>query len=68
MLEPLSENPNKITAPSRDVKIHMLAYSWDSLTMGPIQCLKNNFVCNAFDGSEDYMVSDKLSRLLVPKW
>ena len=64
MLEQLSENPDKIPAPSRDVMMHMLADSWDSLTMDPLKCLKNNFVCNAFDGSEDFMVSDKLFQIV----
>ena len=64
VLEQFSENPNKIAAPSRDVMMVMLADSWDSLTMDPVKCLKNNFVGNVFDGSEDFMVSYELFKIV----
>ena len=60
MLQQLTENRNKVPNPSRDDMMKMLNDSWQALILDPIQALKNNFVSNSFDGSEDYLVHDKL--------
>ena len=38
----------------------MLHASWKELTVDPVHAMKVNFLNNAFDGSDDYIVSDKL--------
>ena len=47
-----------------DDMMNMLFESWEALTLDPISALKNNFVLNAMDGSEDYLVTDKLLDLV----
>jgi hypothetical protein len=64
MLEQLTEKPNAVPSPSRDDMMRMIAESWDALEIDPAEALKNNFLTNSFDGSEDYMVSDKLFELI----
>jgi len=60
MLRQLRENPSKIPQPSRDEMLEMLHTSWKELTVDPVHAMKVNFLNNAFDGSDDYIVSDKL--------
>ena len=64
MLAQLAANPKKIPAPSRDDMMAMLVESWTSLKIDTQLALKNNFLTNNFDGSEDYLVSDKLFNLV----
>ena len=64
MLRQLRENP------SRDEMLEMLHASWKELTVDPVEdpnpflhqnnAMKVNFLNNAFNGSDDYIVSDKL--------
>ena len=60
MLQQLHENPNKVPSPSHNDMMKMLADSWELLNIDSLAALKNSFVTNAFDASEDYLVSDKL--------
>jgi hypothetical protein len=64
MLEQLRENRNRIPSPSRDEMMTMLCESWQALDIDPKLALKNVFVLNALDGSEDFLVSDKLFELV----
>ena len=60
MLEHFNNNPNKIPSPSRDEMMHMLLKARDLLDVDTEREFKSLFVTNALDGSEDYLVSDKL--------
>ena len=64
MLRWLEENPSKIPSPSRDELMAMLLRAWKSLTVNNERAFKSLFVTNALDGSEDYLVSDKLFGLI----
>ena len=67
MLRQLEENPTKIPAPSRDEMMLMMSRSWESMVIDEERAFKTLFVTNAFDGSEDYLVSDKLFQLVGPQ-
>ena len=60
MLKMLEADKSKIPSPSRDNMIKMLLSSWDAITTDFSQVFKKLFVTNKLDGSEDYLVSDKL--------
>ena len=60
MLEQLDNDPNKIPSPSRDEMMRMLLKAWELLDVDTERKFKSLFVTNALDGSEDYLVSDKL--------
>ena len=64
MLEQLNNDPNKILSPSRDEMMRMLLKSWELLDVDTEREFKSLFVTNALDGSEDYLVSDKLYALV----
>ncbi|XP_078676582.1 uncharacterized protein LOC144913644 [Branchiostoma floridae x Branchiostoma belcheri] len=64
MIQQLRENPTKIPSPSRDDMMKMLVDSWDSLDVDVDKALKQNFILNALDGSEDLYVRDKLFELV----
>ena len=64
MLQKLRDDPTKIPAPTRDEMMHMLSESWKTVNICPVKALKNNFVLNALDGSEDYLVTDSLMQLV----
>ena len=65
MLKMLVADKSKIPYPSRDNMIKMLMSSWDAITTDAIsQIFKKLFVTNKLDGSEDYLVSDKLFSLI----
>ena len=65
MLKKLRTDPTKIPAPTRDDMMQMLSESWELLnTVDPVMALKNNFILNDLDGSEDHLVSDKLMELV----
>ena len=67
MLEMLNEHPNKIPSPTRDDIMPMLVEAWQSINVDPVNGLKENFLLNAFDGSEDHLVSDKLYAMVGPE-
>ena len=60
MIEQLRSNPEKIPSPSRDQMMEMLYQSWSSLNVDRSAAFKSLWITNAFDGSEDYLVSRKL--------
>ena len=64
MLEQLNNDPNKIPSPSRDEMMRMLLKAWELLDVDTEREFKSLFVTNALDGSEDYLVSDKLYALV----
>ena len=64
MLKMLETDKSKIPSPSRDNMIKMLMSSWDAITTDFLQIFKKLFVTNKLDGSEDYLVSDKLFSLI----
>ena len=64
MLKQLEENPHKVPSPSRDDMMRMLCQSWEALEVDPVMALKSLFILNALDGSEDYLVSDKMFELI----
>ena len=60
MLEKLRSDPHKIPTPSRDEIMALLLDSWTRLQIDAKSALKNNLILNNFNGTEDYLVSDKL--------
>ena len=64
MLEQLNNDPNKIPSPSRDEMMRMFLKAWELLDLDTEREFKFLFVTNALDGSEDYLVSDKLYALV----
>ena len=60
MMKMLRKVSNKIPSPSRDDIMKMLNDAWNSLNVDVEEALKQNFLTLAFDGSEDYKVSEKL--------
>ena len=67
MMEQLRDNPNKIPSPSRDDMMAMLSRSYEYVTSDQVdvqQALKQNFITNALDGSEDNLVNDKLFQMV----
>ena len=64
MLKMLEADKSKIPSPSLDNMIKMLMSSLDAITTNFSQVFKKLFVTNKLDGSEDYLVSDKLFSLI----
>ena len=62
MLKMLEADKSQIPSPSRDNMIKMLMSSWDAITTDFSQVFKK--LANKLDGSEDYLVSDKLFSLI----
>ena len=64
MLQKLCSNPEKIPNPTRDEMMRMLYDSWNEIDICATKALKHNFLLNKLDGSEDYLVTDKLMSLV----
>ena len=64
MAQQLQNEPHKIPSPTRDDMMRMLVDSWDSLKINVAMALKENFILNALDGSEDVFVRDRLFQLV----
>ena len=64
MIEMLQKDPGKIPSPSRDEIMSMLTDAWNSLDIDVDEALKQNFITSAFDGSDDYKVSEKFYSLV----
>lgn len=64
MLEQLKKDPTKIPSPSRNEMMSMLLEAWESLQIDTKKEFNSLFVTNSLDGSEDYLVSDKLFSLV----
>ena len=63
MLEQLNNDPNKIPSPWRDEMMRMLTKARELLDVDTEKEFKSLFVRDALDGSEDYLVSNKLYAL-----
>ena len=64
MLEQLEKDRIKIPSPSRIEMMSMLLQAWETLEIDTKREFKSLFVTNALDGSEDYLVWDKLFALI----
>ena len=60
MLKKLKVDKNKVLAPSREEMINMLLAAWKETDVDFTAVFKKLFVTNKFNGSEDFLVSDKL--------
>ena len=60
----IGKNLTKIPSPSRNEMMSMLLASWEKLQIDTEKQFKSLFFINALDGSEDYLVSDKLYALI----
>ena len=54
----------KIPSPTRDEMMRIMQDSWDALKLDPVLALKNSFLLNALDGSEDHLVTDHLMEMV----
>ena len=63
MLEQLEKDPIKILSPPQNEMISILSQAWETLEIDTTREYKSLFVTNALDGSEDYLVSNKLFAL-----
>ena len=59
MIKKLQANKNKVPSPTQDGMMSMLANAWSLLTVDSMAAFKSFFVTNAYDGSEDHLVSEK---------
>ena len=64
MLSTLQKYNAKILSPSRDDMMKMIATAWNKLNVVHIRAFKILLVTNNLDGSEDYLVSDRLFKLI----
>ena len=64
MMEQLEKDPIKIPSPSQNDMMPMLLQAWETFEIDTKREFKSLFVTNALDGSEDYLVSDKLFALI----
>ena len=64
MLNLLSRNPNKVPSPSREDMVTMINKAWKDIEIDYAMIFKALFITNKLDGSEDYMVSDKIITLI----
>ena len=65
MLKKLEVDKNKVPAPNREEMINMLLATWKETDVDLTAAVfKKLFVTNTFEGSEDFLVSDKLFSLI----
>ena len=64
MLKKLEVDKNKVPAPNREEMINILLAAWKETDVGLTAVFKKLFVTNKFEGSEDFLVSDKLLSLI----
>ena len=64
MLKKLEVDKNKVPAPSREEMINLLLAAWRETVVDFAAVFKKLFVSNNLDGSEDFLVSDKLFSLI----
>ena len=63
MLKKLGVDKNKVLSPSREDMVQLLLDLWKENEVYS-SVFKKLFVTNKFDGTEDYLVSDKLFKLI----
>ena len=64
MLEKLEVDKNKIPSPTREEMVKLLHTAWKETTVDFPAIFKSLFVTSALDGSDDYLVSDRLFDLI----
>ena len=64
MLSKLQADKAKIPSPRREDMMEMLLSVWSKIEVDTKAAFKSLFVTTALDGSEDYLVSDRLFRLV----
>ena len=64
MLSMFQKNNAKIPSPSRDDMMKMIVTAWNKLNVDHTRPFKTLFATNSLDGSEDYLVSDRLFKLI----
>ena len=64
MLDQLRADPKKIPQPNRNEIMRMLVESFDLLEIDVVNRFKALWVTNALDGSEDYLVSERIIMLV----
>ena len=64
MMEQLEARPDRVPSPSRDDVMAMLQDSLSALNFDVLGALKENFIANALDGSEDLLVRDKIFSMI----
>ena len=67
MINQLKADPKRIPEPYRDGMMRMLKKSFDSLEIDVGSRFKALWVTNALDGSEDYLVSERIITLVGNK-
>ena len=67
MMQQLKPNPKKIPQPSRDDMMRILVESFKSLEINVESCFEALWVTNALDGTEDYLVSERVMLLVGNK-
>ena len=67
MIDQLKADPKRIPLPSRDGIMWMLKKSFDSLEIDVASRFKALWVTSALDGSEDYLVSERIIALVGNK-
>ena len=64
MLSNLQTEKAKIPSPTREDMMEMLLSAWSKIEVDTKAAFKSLFVTTALDGFEDYLVSDRLFRLV----
>ena len=67
MIDQLKASPKKIPQPSRDDMMRMLSESFEAVEIDAVTHFKSLWVTNALDGSEDYLVSERIMMLVGEK-
>ena len=64
LMEKLQADKKKVPSPTREEMINMAVKASRKVDVSFIEVFKELFVTNKLDGSEDYLVSDKLFALI----
>ena len=64
MLQKLTEDSSKTSNPDCSGIIDLTLKAWGKVTVDYKKAFKQNFVTNTFNGSEDFLVSDRIFRLV----
>ena len=67
MIDQLKANPKKIPHSSRHNMIRMLSERFEAVEIDVVTHFKSLWVTNALDGSEDYLVSERIMMLVGEK-
>ena len=67
MMEKLQNDRSKVPAPTRDEMMHLTAKAHAELDIDVKSAFNQLWLTKALDGSEDYMVSDRIVKLISNK-